>query len=152
MPYEMLDDAPVGRYEELPPANNRSAIADTGNAIGTGYFRGLTRLAGLPADTAANVLDLGKAALGAPYIAMTGKAPPAWLEIGDRSKVTGSGDNLLKNISRTRPGDFMVNPQNPVDEGGYAQAIGGGLTGVIRPSTRRLLPARSRPHRPGSEG
>ena len=40
--------------------NERSPIVDTGNAVGTGYFRGLTRLAGLPVDTAANVLDLGK--------------------------------------------------------------------------------------------
>lgn len=136
MPYELLDEpAPKGRYEVLPPAAGRSTVDDTANAVGTGFFRGLTRVAGLPADTAANVLDLGKAAIGAPYIAMTGKAPPSWLELGSRSDVTGSGDNLLKNISKTRVGDFMVNPANPAYEGGYAQAIGGAMSGVIRPNS-----------------
>lgn len=136
MPYELLDEpASGGRYEVLPPAAGRSDIADTGNAVGTGYFRGLTRLAALPVDTAANVLDLGKAAIGAPYIAMTGKAPPSWLEVGSRSDVTGSGDNLIKNLSKTRVGDFMLNPANPAYEGGYAQAIGGAMSGVIRPNS-----------------
>lgn len=136
MPYELLDEpAPKGRYEVLPPASGRSDIADTGNAVGTGYFRGLTRLAGLPVDAVANVLDLGKAAIGAPYIAMTGKEPPSWLQVGNRADVAGSGDNLLKNISKTRVGDFMVNPANPAYEGGYAQAIGGAMSGVIRPNS-----------------
>lgn len=136
MPYELLDEpASGGRYEVLPPAAGRSDIADIENAVATGYFRGLTRLAALPVDTSANVLDLGKAAIGAPYIAITNKAPPSWLEVGSRANVLGSGDNLLKNISKTRVGDFMVNPANPAYEGGYAQAIGGALTGVFRPNS-----------------
>jgi len=129
------DDAPKGQWVvEDAPAQERSKIADTGNAVGTGYFRGLTRLAALPVDTAANVLDLGKAAIGAPYIALTGKAPPSWLEVGNRANILGSGDNLVRNISKTRAGG-LINPANPEYEGGYAQAIGGGMNGVIRPNT-----------------
>ena len=115
--------------------NERSPLADTGNAVGTGYFRGLTRLAGLPVDTAANVLDLGKAALGSGYIAATGKPPPSWLEVGDRSKVVGSGDNLIRALSGTKAGDLMINPANPEYEGGLAQTVGGGLTAVMAPNS-----------------
>lgn len=136
MAYEVLDEpAPAGRYEVLPAPTGRNVAADAGNAVGTGYFRGLTRLAGMPVDVVANVMDLGKAALGVPYIAATGRSPPSWLELVDRANVVGSGDNLVKNLSKTRAGNFMVNPANPAFEGGYAQAIGGGLNGVIRPNT-----------------
>ncbi|MFT3818288.1 MAG: hypothetical protein QM750_11750 [Rubrivivax sp.] len=110
------------------PRGTGSAAADTANAVGSGFWRGLTRLAGLPADTAANVMDLGKAALGSGYIAATGKAPPAWLELTDRSQVAGSGEHLLNIVRKTSTGRAMVDPVNPDFEGGYAQAIGGGLT------------------------
>ena len=112
-----------------------SDLLDKGNALGTGYLRGLTRLAGLGADTAANVMDLGKAAIGAPYIALTGKAPPSWLEVGDRSKVVGSGDYLIDKLGKTKLGNTLINPANPEYEGGYTQLAGGALGGVMRPST-----------------
>lgn len=118
------------------PASNRSELLDTGNAVGTGFFRGLTRLLGLPADTAANVLDLGKAAAGTGYIAATGKAPPRWLEVGNRADVVGSGDNMIRALSKTAPGNMMVNPANPEYEGGYAQAAGSGLNAVIAPASK----------------
>lgn len=129
-----------GRRAQAPAAPeatqaNRSPVVDTANAVGTGYFRGLTRLAGLPVDTVANVIDLGKAALGSGYIAATGNAPPSWLEVGDRSKVMGSGDNLVNALSKTQAGNLLINPANPDYEGGAAQAIGGGLTAVMAPST-----------------
>lgn len=134
----VIEDEPQGRFviEDGPaPREGVHAAADTGNAIGTGFFRGLARIAGLPADTAANVLDLGKAAIGAPYIAATGKEPPSWLQVGNRADVVGSGDNLIRNLSKTSAGNFMVNPANPEYEGGYAQNLGAGVTAVMNPKT-----------------
>ena len=117
-----------------------STVIDGGNAVGTGFFNGITRLAGLPVDTAANIIDLGKAALGAPYIAVTGKEPPEWLQVGDRSNVTGSGDNLIKNAKKTGLGDALLTPVNPEYDGGYLQAGGAAMTGVINPvSTRQAI-------------
>lgn len=115
-----------------------SAVVDAGNAVGTGYMRGLTRLAGLPVDTVMNVVDLGKAAIGAPYIALTGKAPPDWLTIGDRKNVVGTGENLLSGIRKAGAGS-LVDPVNPDYEGGYLQAAGGAMTGVMNPATRAQL-------------
>ena len=111
-----------------------STAMDAGNALGTGYFRGLTRFAGLPVDTAANVIDLGKAAIGAPYTAITGRTPDA-LQIQPREQVPGSGEWLLRQARKTAPGRGMVDPVNPDYEGGYIQLAGGALNGVMRPNT-----------------
>lgn len=87
MPYELLDEpASGGRYEVLPPAGSGSDLIDGANVVGTGYFKGMTALAGLPVDTIANIMDLGNAAIGAPYTAITGKPAPDMLQIGDRSR------------------------------------------------------------------
>jgi hypothetical protein len=117
-------------------ASRRSEVIDGGNAVGTGFFRGMTRLAGLPVDTVANVIDLGKAAAGSGYIAATGKAPPAWLEVGNRADVVGSGDNLVRNVGKTGAGNFLINPENPEYEGGYLQSAGAGLNAIINPQSR----------------
>jgi hypothetical protein len=133
MPYELIDDSP--RYEILPSQGSGSAAVDAGNAVGTGYFRGLTRLAGLPVDTIQNIVDLGKAGVGSAYIAATGKAPPDWLQLQDRSNVLGTGDNLLKNVRKIPLGSAVVDPINPQYEGGYLQNAGGGLTAVMNPNS-----------------
>lgn len=117
------------------PKPDRNAVVDTGNALGTGYFRGLTRLAGLPVDTAANVLDLGKAAIGSGYQAITGKPAPDALQLTPRKDVPLSSDWMLNKLSGTKAGNLMVNPANPEYEGGYAQALGGGMTAVMNPSS-----------------
>lgn len=117
------------------PAQERSATVDTANAVGTGYLRGLTRLAALPVDTVANVLDLGKAAIGAPYIAATGKAPPEWLQVKDRADVVGSGENVIRAASKTKAGNLLLNPANPEYEGGWAQNAGGAATAIMAPSS-----------------
>lgn len=127
-------DPAAVRWDE-PEKRERNSAIDTGNAVGTGYFRGLTRLVGLPVDTVANVLDLGKAAVGSGYQAVTGKPAPDALQVGDRSKVVGSGDYLLKKLGQTAPGNFMLNPENPEYEGGYAQTLGTALSSVMKPKT-----------------
>lgn len=116
-----------------------SAVLDTANAAGTGYNRGMLRLAGLPVDTIANVIDLGKAGIGSAYTAATGKAPPSALELTPRSRIPGSGDWMIEQARRTAPGAAVLDPVNPEYEGGYAQAVGGGLNAVINPQSRAQL-------------
>jgi hypothetical protein len=105
---------------------------DAANAVGTGFWRGAARLAGLPVDTAANVVDLGKAGLGTAYHEVTGKPIPSALEVSqDRSGVVGSSDWLLQQARKSEPSRNMVDPVNPAYEGGYLQAGGGSLAGGV---------------------
>jgi hypothetical protein len=112
-----------------------SKVVDAGNAVGTGYFRGLTTLAGLPVDTVANVIDLGKAAIGAPYTALTGKPAPDALQPADRRGVVGSGAWLTEKARGTKAGQVMLDAINPEYQGGYLQAMGGGLTAITNPNS-----------------
>jgi hypothetical protein len=118
-----------------PEAGTGSGVLDRANAFATGYWRGLTNLVGLPVDTVQNVIDLGKAAIGAPYIALTGKVPPAALQVGDRADVVGSGANLSRAATGTNIGSAMLNAANPEYQGGYLQTAGAGMTGVMAPNT-----------------
>lgn len=123
---------------QAAPAQKESAL-DAPNAVGTGYNRGLAALAGLPVDTVMNVIDLGKAAIGAPYTAITGSAPDALAYNPDRSGIVGSRDWILRQARKTDTGRSIVDPMNPDYEGGYLQAAGSGLTAVMSPSSRAQL-------------
>lgn len=127
-----------GAKEPQKSKGTGSDFVDGQNAYGTGGVRGLLRLAGLPVDTVANVLDLGKAAIGAPYIAATGKAPPDWLTVGNRADVAGSGENLI-GLARKLGAGSLVDPVNPDYEGGYLQAAGGATSGVMNPNNKKEL-------------
>ncbi len=104
--FVLLDDGPT-------PKGSGNAAVDAGNAVGTGYFRGLSSLAGLPVDTVANVLDLGKAALGSAYMSATGKAAPSALELTPRDQVVGSSAWLMNQARKTGFGRTMLAPGNP---------------------------------------
>jgi len=139
MAYEFVDEPP-SQYEfidEPLKQGSGNALLDAGNAVGTGFHTGLLRLAGLPVDTVANIRDLAKAGAGSLYQATTGKVAPNFLQIGDRSEDVGSGDNLIKNARKTTAGQVLTVPANPEFQGGYSEAIGGGLTGVINPISAR---------------
>jgi len=125
----------VSKLDALPASAVQPRATDATNAVGTGFWRGMAGLAGLPADTAANVRDLAKAGVGSAYIATTGKAPPEWLQVGDRSKDIGSGANIIRAAQQTASGRLMLDPQNPSYEGGYLQQAGGAATGIMRPQT-----------------
>jgi hypothetical protein len=120
---------------QKPKQGTGSDIADSINAVGTGYFKGLTSLIGLPGDTAANISDLGKAAMGTPYTAITGKAAPDWLMPNDRKNVFGTGAYILDKARQTALGRYFTQAVNPEYEGGYLQAAGGALNGIVRPQT-----------------
>jgi hypothetical protein len=118
------------------PQGTGSATLDAANAVSSGFNRGLVRLAGLPVDTVANVIDLGKAALGSGYQAITRKPAPNALQLTDRRNVVGSGDYLVDRLGKTAPGNVLINPVNPEYEGGYLQTAGAGLNAVINPNSR----------------
>lgn len=134
-PDGMSDAEIVGAIKRLSAPQRPESAMDAANAVGTGFWRGAVRLAGLPVDTALNVVDLGKAAAGSAYMAATGKTAPEWLEPTDRSRVIGSSDQLLNAVRKAPGGALMVDPQNPAYEGGYLQNAGAALTGVARPNS-----------------
>ena len=145
------DDGPWSKYGGDPvatqapakpaaqPKGTGSAIMDGINAVTTGINRGVVRLAGLPVDTAANVVDLLKIAPGVAYTEITGKAAPDFLQPMNRENVGFTGDWLLKQARKTSPGRAIVDPVNPDYEGGYLQAAGGGATAAVNPQTRAQL-------------
>jgi hypothetical protein len=116
------------------PQTSGLGALDAANAGATGFNRGVLRLAGLPVDTAANVIDLTKAGLGSAYQAITGKPAPQALQLTDRKSVPLSGDWLVDK-ARSNAGAFY-NPINPEYEGGGWQTAGGGLTAVVNPQSR----------------
>lgn len=121
----------VSRLEAKP--EQKQNLMDAPNAVATGYNKGLLSLAGLPVDTIANIRDLGKAAIGAPYTATTGKPPPDWLQVGNREDDVGSGANLIRAGQKYAAPLFKA--QNPEYEGGYLQSGGAGLGAVMNPSS-----------------
>lgn len=133
-----LSGAPV---KSVTPTENpvvQPRLTDKPNAVGTGFNQGMLRLAGLPVDTVANVIDLGKAALGAPYTAITGKPAPGMLQLRDRADVKGSGENLI----RAMP-EGAVRAQNPVYEGGLLQTAGSALPTLFVPGSGKQMVAQA---------
>lgn len=110
---------------------------DRVNAVGTGFNAGLAGIAGMPVDTAANVIDLGKAALGYGVSKITGEAPPKALEVdSDRSNVVGSTQWIRKYLDRNAITDTsMSRPDDKVSQ--YLAAAASALPGLAigRPST-----------------
>jgi len=138
-----LSDAGLAQLSGTPQKapetpQDRTSWADKLNALATGFNQGLLRLAGLPVDTVANVIDLGKAAIGAPYTAITGKPAPEMLQLRDRAEVAGSGENLI----RATP-EKMVRAQNPDYEGGYLQAAGSALPTLAVPGSGKAALAQT---------
>lgn len=105
--YEVVEDVPTGRYELVDdePAKPTGKTKEASTlerimAIPAGANKAVySNLAGLPVDTVANVLDLGKAAIGTPYMAITGKVAPEWLQAGDRKNVVGSSEWISGKIN-----------------------------------------------------
>lgn len=129
-----MSDAGLAVVESAgQPATRKTSAMDPANAALTGYNRGLVNILGMPVDTMQNVVDLGKAALGTPWL-MAGKVPPDALQVQDRAGVVGSGEYLRKVLSGTSLGNSAINPANPAYEGGYLQAMGAGAAGAVNPA------------------
>ena len=120
-PWAKYGGDPVAAQEPAKPVAQQrgtgSAIMDGINAVTTGLNRGVVRLAGLPADTVANVVDLLKIAPGVAYTEITGKAAPDFLQPMNRENVGLTGDWLLKQARKTSPGRAIMDLVNPDYEG-----------------------------------
>lgn len=129
-----LSDEGLAHLSGKPP-EQKSSVIDAPNAVATGFNKGLTRFAGLPVDAMANVLDLGKAAIGAPYTAITGKPAPDMLQLKPRDEVVGSGDWLLKQAGKNKFTKAATVASNPEYEDGYLQTAGAAASGLMRPKS-----------------
>lgn len=124
-------EKPAGRDlgAELYGAKEVTA-ADRVRAGAAGINRGFySDLLGLPVDTVANVLDLGKAAIGYGTSKVTGHAPPEWTEPSDRSKVIGSSDWIAARAHDMGLGAAIDNP-NPQDKASRIIHTGGRVAGA----------------------
>lgn len=98
------DDLPdnIVPADDLPDAISAShksvSALDVAQAGSSGFNAGVADIAGLPMDTAANVVDLGKAAIGTAYRGLTGASIPDWLQLEDRENVPGTSDWIKKKI------------------------------------------------------
>lgn len=130
-----VSDAGLQVLSGMPPPSPSvgGKMLDTANATATGFNRGLVNLLGLPADTAHNVVDLTKAALGTPWL-LAGKEPPQALQLQDRANALGTSENLRRALTGTAVGKAAITPSNPEYEGGYAQAAGAGMAGAGTPT------------------
>lgn len=106
-------DAPSNPFDKFDEGASTPGFLDRARAALTGVNRGaVAGLAGLPVDTAANVLDLLKAGVGYAGSKVTGHVPPAWTEPFDRSKIFGSGEYIAKQV---RDGSSVIGVQSPMD-------------------------------------
>jgi len=151
MGYTLLDDdapapapasAPKGRYtlldDDAPPRPAPKSVGtiDRVRAAASGINRGfISDLAGLPVDTAANLVDLAKAAVGFTYNEgkqlVTGKrsVPPEWTEPYDRTRVPGTSAWIEAQLNAGGLGAAINNP-NPQDTASRILHTGGRFAGA----------------------
>lgn len=102
-------------------------ITDRFGAFGSGANSGLATAAGLPVDTAQNILDLGKAAAGSIYGAVSRRAPPSIFEPADRSKIFGSSEYIKNKIEQTEVGRHAFDNYAEAHPNFHAAGTGAGL-------------------------
>lgn len=93
-------------------------------AGGAGFNRGVINLAGLPVDTAANIVDLAKAGAGFAYGEVTGEPPPEALQIVQRDKIPLSSEWLAKKAQEAGAGVTAARPDDAVSRLLYAGGQG----------------------------
>jgi hypothetical protein len=117
-----IDAAPKVDYDKLAtqfgavdakqPRREAGAMDRVGAAVAgvnKGFF---SDLLGLPVDAAANVVDLGKAAIGYTASKVTGAPPPEWTAPFDRRGVPGSSEWLAARINQ---GADALGVRSPID-------------------------------------
>lgn len=114
-----------GSGEPAPAPTLTSRIAAVPAGVNSGVF---TKLLGLPVDTVADVLDLGKAGIGYLTSKATGAPPPDWTSPSDRSKAVGSSAWLSRKLNDAGMGSAINNP-NPGDPVSRVLYAGGQVAG-----------------------
>lgn len=101
-------------------------------AIPAGFNRGVAMLAGLPADTAQSVVDLGGMAYGAGGALLTGRPAGEYYEPADRSQIPLTGDwnarMLDKGVQAVAAGAPVT--QNPSPNNPAARLLFAGASGI----------------------
>lgn len=137
-PQAVLPATPAAKTVAELPKREVGAM-DRVKAGVTGVNRGFwADLAGLPADTVVNVVDLGKAAIGASYTGLTGKPASNDLLPFDRTGIFGTSDYLAKKYGDMGMGVAINNP-NPEDSASRVLHAGGRAVGAS------VVPVRSLP-------
>lgn len=95
---------------------------------------GALTVAGLPATTVNNVTNLAKAAIGAPYTALTGRTPDA-LQITPDENVPGTGAWLRQKLANSGVSTSPVDPRDPVQRYGAAAAAAVPSVALGQPET-----------------
>lgn len=127
-----------------PAAAGQTALA-VGQAGSSGFNAGVADLAGLPMDTAANVVDLGKAAIGSAYRGTTGASIPDWLQLEDRANVPGTSDWIKKKIRDAGASNLIDVTGDPDSKAlRYAHAGGEGIPGALTGNEESSAPAIAR--------
>lgn len=128
-----LAPAPVAAPSKTDDRSMLQQLSDKAGAVASGFNRAYLSRAGLPfnpVDVAANVMDLGKAAVGQPML-WAGAQVPGWMEPTPRGQVVGSGEWIVNQARKTGLGLAALDAPNPADNGGLLQALGGGAGGSI---------------------
>lgn len=135
-PFDQFDEPkssgnPFDQFDQ--PKKREATTAGRVKAVAAGANRGFfADLLGLPVDTVANVLDLGRAGIGtvAHAVGRSDLAP----NIPDRASIVGSSEWIAKNLSDAGAGKFIDNP-NPEDKTSRILYTGGRVAGAsITPS------------------
>lgn len=137
--FDQFDEKPKENFfdkfdKNAPPPG----AMDRARAAATGVNRGLyADLLGLPVDTAANALDLGKAGIGYLTSKITGKAPPDWTAPFDRATVPGSAEWIA---AQARNGSNALNVPSPLDNPNSQDAISRVLYSGGRAAGASIIP------------
>lgn len=103
----------------------------TAGFVGSNLNAGVAGLLGTPVDTAANVLDLGKAGIGSAYQVISGKTAPDWTLPTERKKIPFSGENIAGMLEKVGSINKSISPESKAQEyiAGVLQAASGALLG-----------------------
>jgi hypothetical protein len=117
--------------QEQPPATTKDRV----QALNSGFSRGLSMVAGIPADTGANIFDLIKAGIGTVYQASTGKAAPSALDPVDRNKVVGSSQYIAGLLNKAKIDTQPLRPDDTASRYLYAGGAAIPAVALNRPET-----------------
>jgi hypothetical protein len=150
-----LAAAGFGRGGRAPSVNTLAAMRDNGfssavqgaiddpmgtiSAIPAGFNRGVAMLAGLPADTAQSVIDLGGMAYGGARAALSGRPANEFYEPADRSQLPLTGEwnaNMLDRGATAVAGSPVT--QNPSPNNLAARLLYAGASGIPGAATGRM--------------
>lgn len=142
-PFDQFDTQttanPFDRFDEKPKKPAPTALSRV-NATVAGVNKGFwSDLLGVPVDAAANVLDLGKAGVGAAYQAISGKTAPDALLPYDRTKIPGTADWIAERFRKNGLGAAIDNP-NPEDQlSRVLHTVGRGAGASVVPNPRAAI-------------